>query len=178
MIVEEHNVITITYELREGGPRGELMERMDVNYPFKFLFGTDKLLPAFEANLYGLAADDSFAFTLPPEEAYGPVEAGNIIDVPRSAFQGLGENFLIKGNCVTLTDDLGEAHNGRILSWDDHAVKVDFNHAMAGRTLHFAGTVLHIRKATVDELVRRHYIEEDGLRRPDFGEENDQWWRR
>ena len=177
MIVEEHNVITITYELREGGPEGELLERMDANYPFLFLFGTGKLLPAFEENLRYLGADDSFEFILKPEEAYGPVEAGNIVDVPRSAFAALGEHFLTEGNYVTLTDDRGEAHNGRILAWNDATVKVDFNHAMAGKTLYFKGAVLSIRPATVDELVRKHYIEEDGLRRPDFGEE-EEWWKK
>ena len=35
---------------------------------------------------------------------------------------------------------------------------------MAGKTLHFSGVVLNIRKATVDELIRKSYIEEDGLR--------------
>lgn len=177
MIVEEHNVITITYELREGGPQGELLERMNANYPFRFLFGTGKLLPAFEENLRGLGPDDSFEFTLTPAEAYGPVHAGNVVDVPRFAFTHLGENFLVKDNYVTLTDDRGEAHNGRILEWDEETVKVDFNHAMAGKTLHFRGAVLHIRKANVDELVRKHFIEEDGVRRADFGSE-EEWWKK
>lgn len=174
MIVEEQNVITITYELRDGGPEGELLERMDIHYPFIFLFGTGKLLPAFEEQLFGLTANDSFEFTLKPEQAYGPVEPGNIIDVPQKAFQIDGEvppNMLVEGNYVALTDDQGETHHGKILSFDEEKAKVDFNHAMAGKTLHFKGAIIHIRKATVDELIRKHYIKADGVRRPDFGEQ-------
>ena len=164
MIVEEQNIVTIAYDLRNGGPQGELLERMDANYPFTFYFGSGRLLPAFEAHLEGLEEGQPFAFTLSPEQAYGPVDPRNIIDVPRGAFQHLGDNILVKGNFVTLTDDRGDSHNGCILSWTEEAVRVDFNHAMAGKTLHFSGAVLHIRSATVDELIRKNYVEEDGLR--------------
>lgn len=182
MIVEEQNVITIAYELREDHAAGELLERMDANYPFKFLFGTGKLLPAFERRLEGLSEGDTFDFVLQPEEAYGPVESGNIIDVPRSAFVIDGEvppNLIVEGNFISLTDDLGKTHQGEILSFTDENVRVDFNHGMAGKTLHFRGVILDIRPASIDELVRKHYVEEDGVRRPDFGQQRDadDWWR-
>ena len=47
MVVAEQNIITITYELRNEGPEGELLEVMDVHYPFKFYFGGGQLLPRF-----------------------------------------------------------------------------------------------------------------------------------
>lgn len=171
--IEEQQVVTLTYELREHGPSGELLERMDANYPFIFLFGTGKLLPSFEDQLFGLSEEDAFEFTLSPQEAYGPVRPSDIVSVPLKAFKIDGEvppNMLVKGNYVSLTNEEGQTYNGKILDWDDQQVKVDFNHAMAGKTLHFKGAVLHIRPATIDELVRQHYIEDDGVRRPDFGE--------
>lgn len=169
MIVEENHVIEMTYELRDGGPGGELLERMDVNYPFKFFFGGGKMLPAFEEALYGLQEGQSFEFTLGPAQAYGPRHAGNMMEVPRSVFRNM-PNALVEGNYVELTDDRGDTHPGKIVEIGKEQVKVDFNHAMAGKTLHFRGVILDIRKATVDELIRKHYIEEDGLRRPNFGE--------
>ena len=172
MIVEEQHVITISYELRENDKNGELMERMDHNYPFVFLFGTGKLLAAFEAHLEGLAEGDTFDFILPPEKAYGPMRADFVVTVERSLFEQHGEMpvSVRKDNYVTLTDDLGVAHNGVIIGFDDHKVKVDLNHSMAGKYLHFKGVILKIRPATVDELVRKHYIQEGGVHRPDFGE--------
>lgn len=165
MLVEEQRIVTIAYELRQGHAKGPLLERMDPNWPFKFYFGSGKLLPAFEQALEGLEEGSPFEFSLNPEQAYGPREEGNIVEVPRSAFDGLGDNFLVEGNFITLTDDLGDQHNGRVLSWTGDKVKVDFNHEMAGRTLHFSGVVLNVREATVDEHIRKNYIEEDGLRR-------------
>lgn len=164
MEADDQAIVAISYELRDGHAQGPLLERMDPNWPFKFYFGSGKLLPAFEQQLRGLEEGQAFAFTLSPEEAYGPVEQGNIIDVPRQAVDQLGENVLIPGNYLTLTDDGGDSHNGKILSWTEDKVKIDFNHEMAGKSLYFSGVVLQVREATLDEHIRKNYIEEDGVR--------------
>ncbi len=168
MLIEENKIVTITYTLRESNQAGELLERMDANYPFTFMFGTGALLPTFEAQLQGLSEEGIFEFTLTPEEAYGKVEEGNIIDVPRVIFQIEGAeppNLVVKDNFVALTDEGGLTHHGKILNFDERHVKVDFNHVMAGKNLHFKGAVLHIRAATVDELIQKHYIPKGGVRR-------------
>lgn len=173
MIVEDHNVVTLSYELREGGPEGEILEVMNVHYPFKFFCGGDQLLPAFEEQLRGLSEGDAFEFILPPDLAYGDLDLDQVLDIPRDVFEeedkGGLENLLIEGNFIMLTDEEGEQFHGKILSWDDELVKVDFNHAMAGKTLHFKGVVLNIRKANVDELIRKQVVEEDGVRGWDWG---------
>ncbi|MEM0992695.1 MAG: FKBP-type peptidyl-prolyl cis-trans isomerase [Bacteroidota bacterium] len=161
--IEDNKVVTITYELRENDNKGELMERMDANYPFTFLFGTGALLPAFEAALEGLSEKDSFEFVLASNEAYGKVEEANIVNVPRAVFQVEGAeppNLVVKDNFVALTDDMGETHHGKILDFNNLMVKVDFNHVMAGKNLHFKGAILNIRAASVDEIIRKHHIPE------------------
>ena len=168
MYVTDHHIITLAYEVRDGGPGGDLIERMDANYPFKFLFGTGRLLPAFESQLADRSERDAFAFTLTPNQAYGFVEQRNVVDVPMDIFRSSPDTSpeeLAIGNFIALTDDQDVTHNGKILSWTPEAVKIDFNHALAGKTLFFKGVILNIRKATVDELIRGAYIEEDGLLR-------------
>ncbi len=165
MQVEAQRIVTISYELRDGNAEGPLLERMDANYPFKFYFGAGKLLPAFEKNLEGLSEGQSFSFILLPGDAYGMVKPDNIVNIPKQNIENLGENYLTKGNYISLTDDNGQQFNGRILSWNDESVRVDFNHAMAGKTLHFSGVILNVREATVDEHIRKSYLEEDGLRK-------------
>ncbi len=168
MTVEEHMVVTVAYELRKDGPGGEILEVMDHRYPFVFLCGTGKLLPKFEENLYGLSEGDTFSFPLSPEEAYGWREEGNIIELPRRSFEQASGSDTVQvreGNYVALTDDEGLVHNGIIRSFSDENVTVDFNHAMAGLQLFFQGVILHIRKATIDELVRQHPIPDTGTRR-------------
>lgn len=163
MRIEANKIITLTYTLRENGPKGRVLEQMDAIYPFKFYYGNQQLLPAFERQLEGLEEGAAFEFTLPPEEAYGPLRADLQIDVPRTVFTE--EELLNQGQFVALTDDQGDTHNGKVLSWTEDQVKVDFNHEMAGKTLFFKGAVLNIRAANEEEKIRKNYIEAGGVHR-------------
>ena len=169
MQVEPFRVVTLIYELRDGGPDGPLLERMDANYPFTFLFGTDRMLPGFEAHLDGLMEGNRFSFSLPPAAAYGAWEQKQVVSLPRSKFSELGR--IGTGDFVSVTDEEGRALNGVIRSLDEREVRVDFNHVMAGKTLHFQGVILKVRKATPEELIRRQYLPEDGAHQPDLGDE-------
>lgn len=169
MTVDDHHIITLSYEVRDGGPEGPLLERMDANYPFVFMFGTGRMLPGWERRIYGLKSGQGFAFQLSPDDAYGQIEPGNVTDMPISLFQNEREQIepglLVEGQYVTLTDTDGKAVNAKILKWDDATVTLDANHALAGKTLFFSGAVLNVRKATVDELIQKRYIDVGGVRR-------------
>ena len=168
LIIEEQQIVTIVYELRDGGPTGELLERMDSRYPFTFLFGTGKLLKSFEDNLYGLTIDDGFEFVLTAEEAYGKKNALNILKIAIDDFKrasDIPDDYIKMGNLVHLMDDDGLNHNGTIIAITNEYIQVDFNHAMVDKNLHFKGNVLTIRPATLEELIKGYYIPEGGVRR-------------
>ena len=162
--IEADKIVSLSYTLREDNEYGPVLEVMDQHYPFKFYFGNGQLLPAFEVQLIGLSEGDGFEFTLSPEEAYGPIEQGNIVDVPKNVFSG-NEDLIEHGQFVALTDDLGQSHNGKVLSFTEDSVKVDFNHIMAGKTLFFKGVVLLVREASLEEKIRKSYVEVGGVRR-------------
>ena len=169
LTIDDHRIVTLTYEVRDGGPSGTLLERMDANYPFKFMFGTGRMLPAWERRLYGLKSGMGFSFQLAPADAYGMPDDRHLLDVPKSLFHNeleqIEPGLLERGQYITLTDADGKAMNAKILDWDEETVKLDANHALAGKRLFFSGAVLNVREATVDELVRKQYIEEGGVRR-------------
>ncbi len=168
LIIEENRVVTLTYELRNGNADGELLERMDARYPFIFLFGTGKLLQSFEENLRGLSSDDAFEFTLTANQAYGKWNILNVLKIDKEDFNrasDVPDTYIKIGNMVNLTDDEGLRHTGKIIGIETAKIEVDFNHVMVDKDLHFKGAVLAIREASVDELVQKHYIEKDGVRR-------------
>ena len=169
MTIDDHHIVTLSYEVRDGGPQGPILERMDANYPFIFLFGTGRMLPAWERRIYGLKSGQGFAFTLAPDDAYGQPDDKHILKMPLRLFQNEREQIepglLVEGQYVTLTDSDGKAVNAKILSWDEEEVTLDANHALAGKTLFFSGAVLNVRKATVDELIQKRYIDAGGVRR-------------
>ncbi len=162
MLISTNRIVTVAYEVREDGPQGALMERMDANYPFIFMFGVGNMLPAWEQQLRHLKSGMGFTFTLPPELAYGMPRTDYVMNLPIRLFhnnQGLLDPELIaEGQFITLTDTDGKAVNGKILSHNQDSVKVDCNHALAGKTLFFSGAILHVREASPDELAQQRYI--------------------
>lgn len=169
MTIDDHTIVTLTYEVRDGGPQGPLLERMDVNYPFKFMFGVGKMLPAWERRIFGLKSGMGFSFQLAPDDAYGVPSKEQILKMPLTMFYNEREQIepglLVEGQFVTLTDTEGKAVNAKILKWDDTEVTLDANHALAGKSLFFSGAVLNVRKATVDELIQKRYIDLGGVHR-------------
>jgi FKBP-type peptidyl-prolyl cis-trans isomerase SlyD len=155
MKIEKNKMVSLIYELREGNPEGRILETLDEQRPLKFIYGTGRLLPFFEVNLDSLASGDDFRFTLSAEEAYGERREEMIIDVPISVFETegkLNEDICKIGNEVPMMDSEGNPLNGVIYEISSDFVKMDFNHPMAGLTLHFAGKIVEVRDATDHEL--------------------------
>ena len=159
MIAEKNNVVSIVYELRSGSKEGDVVEALTPDNPLTFLFGTGGLLPKFEENLSGLTSGDPFEFLLNSEDAYGPVVESAIVHVPQSVFEvdgTLNEELMQVGNMVPMMDSEGRRLNGKVVAIEGDAVKMDFNHPMAGNDLYFKGQVTEVRNATEEELSHGH----------------------
>jgi FKBP-type peptidyl-prolyl cis-trans isomerase SlyD len=165
MIAEKDNVVSIIYELRSGSKEGEVVEALTPDNPLTFLFGTGGLLPKFEENLGGLATGDSFEFLLHAEDAYGPVVESAIVVVPKKVFEVNGkidENLMKLGTMVPMMDSEGRRLNGKVITIEEGAVKMDFNHPMAGNDLYFKGRITAVRNATEEEMSHGHIHQEGG----------------
>ena len=68
----------------------------------------------------------------------------------------LDEEMLAIGNMIPMRDSEGHMLQGRVVSVSPAAVKMDFNHPMAGQNLHFTGSILDVRKATDEEISHGH----------------------
>ncbi len=159
MIAEKNKVVSIVYELRAGSEKGEVVESLSSEHPLTFLFGTGGLLPKFEENINGLTEGDNFEFLLRSEDAYGPVVENAIVHVPKTVFEidgKIDETLMAIGNTVPMMDAEGRRLNGKVIAIEGDAVKMDFNHPMAGNDLHFKGEVTGIRSATEEELAHGH----------------------
>ncbi|MCP4648095.1 MAG: peptidylprolyl isomerase [bacterium] len=165
MIAEKNNVVSIVYELRADSKAGEVVEALTNENPLTFLFGTGGLLPKFEEHLSGLKTGDNFEFLLNSEDAYGPIVENAIVHVPQSVFEVDGkidENLMKIGSMVPMMDAEGRRLNGKVMAIEGDAVKMDFNHPMAGNDLFFKGEVTDVRIATEEELSHGHTHAEGG----------------
>lgn len=167
MKVQENRIVEIKYTLRKEGPNGEILEVMDEQWPFKFLFGAGVLLPAFEQHLKSLEERHPFSFTLTAEEAYGEPDPKKVAQVFKDEIvedhRYPLDNYE-EGDLINLTLANGKTISGKISEIKDDYILVDGNHVMAGFDLHFEGQVLNVRKARTDELIHKRYIEPNGIR--------------
>ena len=158
MKITANKSVSAEYELYvDGETQGELelMERATSEQPLSFIYGVGMMLPKFEENIFGLATGDKFDFTIENEDAYGPYEDENVLDLDRSIFEidgKLDEEVVFEGNVVPLMDNEGHRINAQVVEVTDTHVKVDLNHPLAGENLHFKGSILEVREASEKEL--------------------------
>ena len=152
MNIEKNKVVQLRYDLEVDG---KCLEQVTAEQPLDYIHGFRMLLPRFEAELEGLQEGDSFSFSLSPEEAYGPYEPGKRFDLPMSSFEIDGrvrDDLLVPGRILPMLNSSGDVVRGQVIEVKEDAVTLDFNHEMAGKTLHFTGAVVSVRDATEKEL--------------------------
>ncbi len=156
MKITDSKYVTLTYDLNVGeGDERELMEQATPERPLEFIFGTNSMLKAFEDNIYGLSESDSFKFSLTPDEAYGDYDETRIIDLPKSIFEVDGKidhQMLFEGNTLPMMDSDGNRLTGSVVSITEDTVTMDFNHPLAGETMHFEGVIQEVRDASPEEI--------------------------
>lgn len=167
MTIEDNTIVTMSYELRENSRKGPVLEVMSSAYPFIFFYRSNSLLDRFQEHIAGLGAGETFEFTIPSQSAYGKRSSDNIVDIPIERFvidDEMGDSIRDVGQYVAITDEEGRQRNGMVIAKEATHLKVDLNHAMAGKDLHFTGRILQVRAAKPDEIIQRRYIMPDGIR--------------
>lgn len=159
MKISKNTVVSLAYELRNGDAQGEVLELVNHNEPFIFLFNGGYLLPDFEKSIEGLTTGDKFNFTISAENAYGQHDPDSVAELPIDIFIIDGElaaDMLKIGNLVPLRNEEGHVVEGVIVQIEDDYVVMDFNHPLAGIDLCFSGRVIDVREATESELAHGH----------------------
>ncbi len=156
-------VVSVNYRLTvssDGSIQEELVEETNAEQPFVFLFGVGGLLEEFENNLRGLKSGDAFDFVIKSENGYGVNDDENLVRIPMAAFVAEGEELdtemVSPGNFLPMVDDQGNQMQGLVLEVTEDHIVMDFNHPLAGKDLHFSGTVNEIRSASAEELSHGH----------------------
>ena len=156
MKISANKFVAVTYDLYVGeGEERELMEKATREVPLKFIYGTGSMIQAFEDALMGLESGASFDFTITPENAYGEYNEDYVLDLPKNIFEVDGKfdsEMIQEGNTVPMMDSNGNRMNGSVLEVRDDVVVMDFNHPLAGETLHFIGEVIDVHEPTAEEI--------------------------
>ncbi len=156
MKISANKFVAVAYDLYVGEENEqELMEKATHEVPLKFIYGTGSMIQAFEDALFGLEPGSAFDFTIAPENAYGEYNEDYVLDLPKNVFEVNGKfdsEMIQEGNTVPMLDSNGNRMNGSVLEVHEDVVVMDFNHPLAGETLHFKGEVLDVHEPTAAEI--------------------------
>ena len=111
MKVGNQKVVSLTYTLKFNDKSGQIIQKVEKEKPFVYLFGVGGLLPIFESNLEGLESGSAFQFSLEKNEAYGEYNKEMIVELEKDIFKvedKIDEEMLKVGNMIPLQDQEGK----------------------------------------------------------------------
>lgn len=148
-VVSNDQVVSLAYELRLEN--GEVFDKSEEQAPLEFVQGRGQIIPGLENALYGMEIGEEKEVVVSPEEGYGEYDEDELDVVPRQAFPDHLE--LSKGMGLRLRDkNTGEVYVAYVSDLDEEKAVLDYNHPLAGETLHFQIRVVDLREATDEEL--------------------------
>ena len=114
---------------------GTIFDSSKEGEPLEITIGAENVIPGFEKGVLGMERGDSKTITVPPEEAYGPVQEGLIAKVKKENFP---ENTTpVIGEQLQLRQQDGNTVNVIITEIEEDTVTLNANHPLSGKTLIF-----------------------------------------
>lgn len=139
--VQHNSAVLVHFILKlEDGSTAE--STRNSGKPALFRLGDTSLSPGLEAELLGLKAGDKKAFFLAPEAAFGIANPDMIQYFSRREFVDAGEP--VPGAIMLFTAIDGSEMPGVVREVNGDSITVDFNHPLAGQTIHFDIEVLDV----------------------------------
>jgi FKBP-type peptidyl-prolyl cis-trans isomerase SlyD len=151
MQVARDAVVVIHYTLTNDA--GEVLDSSAGGEPLSYIHGGGNIIPGLEEALEGKGAGDKLQVAVPAEKAYGTHDAELVQQVPKRAFQGVGE--VKPGMRFTAQTEHGP-RQVVVTRVAGDMVTVDGNHPLAGQALNFAVEITEVRAATAEELAHGH----------------------
>jgi FKBP-type peptidyl-prolyl cis-trans isomerase SlyD len=143
-------VITFHYTLTD--PAGEVLDSSRDDHPFSFLEGVGQVIPGLERVLAKMKVGEKKQLQLAAKDAYGERDEAQVIEVP---LEKLPKKDVKVGD-MFLAGREPHAPRLRVMGLTKTHAKLDANHPLAGKELHFDVEVTGIRDATKDEIDHGH----------------------
>jgi FKBP-type peptidyl-prolyl cis-trans isomerase 2 len=130
--VQPGAVVHLEFTLRDQ--EGAVLDTTRGRAPLVFTHGAGEIIAGLERALAGMRVGEAKRVTVPPEEAYGLVDATAVTEVPKSQLppEALAVGARLRGQTRS-----GRELPIRVREIKDTTVVLDLNHPLAGRTLVF-----------------------------------------
>lgn len=150
-MIEENKVVSLNYTVKDDA--GQVIDTSEGSEPLTYLHGHKNIIAGLESALTGKATGEEFDVTVQPEEAYGDYKEEMVQVVPLSAFEGVEK---VEPGMVFTAQTQGGPLQLTVTGVEGDDITVDPNHPLAGKVLHFNGSVEEVREASSEELEHGH----------------------
>lgn len=143
MKITDDCLVTLEYTLKDDNQN--VVDSSEQMGPLDYVHGYRQLIPGLEKALAGREVGESFSLTVPPQQGYGEIDPRAIFEASRSQFPPeaqleVGMEFETSGHHVVIKEIDGDI------------IRLDANHPLAGKNLHFDIKIIGVRDATPEEL--------------------------
>ena len=132
-VAEAGNNVSVHYTGKSED--GTIFDTSKDREPLSFELGAGQMIKGFDEGISGMKIGETKELTLSPEEAYGERKDEYIQEIDKKIFQATED--LEVGKEVVLKDDMERLFTGIVQNIKESSVVIDFNHFLAGKTLHF-----------------------------------------
>jgi FKBP-type peptidyl-prolyl cis-trans isomerase SlyD len=151
MKIANGTVVELDYSLHLGD--GKIVDQSE-GEPLSYIHGEGHIVPGLEQALAGLEVGAKKQVVVAPAEGYGEHDAAGVQEVARDAFPADFQPQ--EGMQLVAESPDGQPVQFIVKQVGLQTVTVDFNHPLAGKTLHFDVTVRGVRQATDEEKEHGH----------------------
>ena len=141
-LVQDGSIVSIEYTLT--GDDGKVIDTSAGKEPLTYIHGAGQIVKGLEQELNGLKVGDQKKVSVKPEDGYGMPSEKAFQEIPREKVPAEAQK---EGATLMMKSPDGRAIPIKIAQVKEKTVVVDFNHPLAGKTLHFDVKVKDIQAA-------------------------------
>jgi len=139
--VEIGKMVVMDYHVRL--PSGKVVDSSEKSGgPVAFICGSGDFPKPVEEGLIGLEPGERRVIPVPPQHTYGDYDPKKVCLVASERISGEAE----MGKVVKAPDEFGIVKPALVRAIWEGAIMLDFNHPMAGKTLHFEVIIRDVRE--------------------------------
>jgi len=139
-VIKDGSTVSIEYTLKLDD--GSTADTNVGGEPLTYVHGEQQILPALEAQLAGMKAEETREVTLSAAEGYGPVREEGFQEVP---LEMIPEDAREPGSRLVGQNQQGQPIHAQVKEVGEETAVLDLNHPLAGQNLHFDVKVLEIK---------------------------------
>lgn len=160
--VEDNMVVSLAYTLTVEDEQAERRQRKPASK--LILQGRHQVIRGLEQALYGMSVGDEKNVVVKSPNEYGASDPAAIKTLPRQSVPSFatakpGQKLRL------LHKRSGEVQRAVVVDVQPETIVLDFNHPLAGKTLHYQVRVDELRQATPEEI-EAGKVKESGSEQP------------